>query len=154
MRNSLIIFQSCQMDLVKDNGHNYFLSVLASSSVAADQRTMAAFILSVIANNCRPGQSACLNGNLSTVCLSQLNDADPMLRRWLVLCMAKLWESFEDAKWGAVREGAPNVLCMLLNDGVPEVRAASVYALALFIGGAESNEQVIFFFNFFVLIFF
>ena len=42
---------------------------------------MAAFVLSVIANNCRPGQSACLDGNLLGICLSQLNDSDPMLRR-------------------------------------------------------------------------
>lgn len=25
----IVIFQSCQTDLVKDNGHKYFLSVLA-----------------------------------------------------------------------------------------------------------------------------
>eukprot|EP01114_Cavostelium_apophysatum_P011005 TRINITY_DN2516_c0_g1_i5.p1 TRINITY_DN2516_c0_g1~~TRINITY_DN2516_c0_g1_i5.p1 ORF type:complete len:1063 (+),score=306.58 TRINITY_DN2516_c0_g1_i5:92-3280(+) len=137
----LALDKSCQLDLVKDNGHNYFLSVLSSSSVASEQRTMAAFILSVIVSNCRPGQSACLNGNLVTICLSQLSDPDPMLRRWLVLCLAKLWDSFEEAKWAGLRDGAPEKLCSLLSDPIPEVRAAAVYALALFVGGAEGNEQ-------------
>ena len=41
--------------------------------------------------------------------------------RWLVLCMGKLWESFEEAKWAAVREGAIERLCSLLTDPVPEV---------------------------------
>jgi regulator-associated protein of mTOR len=141
------------LDLVKDNGHNYFINVLSSSgAVDPEQKIMSAFILSVIANNCRPGQSACLTGNLLQVCLAQLSETDPLLRRWAILCMAKLWESFEDAKWVAVRESAPDKLCTLLNDSVPEVRffyiktnfqvrAAAVYALGTFIGGGEGNDQ-------------
>ncbi|PRP72786.1 regulatory-associated protein of mTOR isoform 2 [Planoprotostelium fungivorum] len=139
----LAVDKSCQLDLVKDNnGHNYFINVLsANTMVPSHQRTMAAFILSVITNNCRPGQSACLNGNLLNVCMSQLNDPDPLLRRWAILCMAKLWEAFEEAKWAAVRSGVHEKLCVLLTDPVPEVRAAVVYALGLFVGGAEEDEQ-------------
>jgi regulator-associated protein of mTOR len=100
------------------------MNILASNteSIDSEQRTMAAFVLSVIANNCRPGQSACLSGNLLGICLARLNDPDPMLRKWLVLCMGKLWESFEEAKWAAVRESAHERLCTLLTDPVPEVR--------------------------------
>eukprot|EP01117_Protostelium_nocturnum_P006486 TRINITY_DN2337_c0_g1_i2.p1 TRINITY_DN2337_c0_g1~~TRINITY_DN2337_c0_g1_i2.p1 ORF type:complete len:1347 (+),score=433.49 TRINITY_DN2337_c0_g1_i2:163-4203(+) len=138
----LALDKSCQLDLVKDNGHNYFINVLsASSTVPSEQRTMSAFILSVISNNCRPGQSACLNGNLLSICVQQLNDPDPLLRRWLILCMAKLWESFEEAKSTAVKAGIHEKLCSLLTDPIPEVRAAVVYALGLFMGGAEGDEE-------------
>lgn len=136
----LALDKSCQLDLVKENGHTYFINVLATPSVPSDQRTMAAFILSVIANNCRPGQSACLAGNLVTICLAQLNDADPMLRRWCILCLAKLWEGFEEAKVTAIREGAIERIKSLLTDPEPEVRAAAVYSLGIFIGGSDSGQ--------------
>ena len=44
----LALDKSCQMDLVKDNGQNYFINVLASTKVPTSQRTMAAFALTVI----------------------------------------------------------------------------------------------------------
>lgn len=108
--------------MVKDNGHNYFINVLSSPSVSSDQRTMAAFILSVIANNCLPGQLACLTADLLPICLSQLNDPDPLLRRWVVLCLAKFWESHESAKIQAIKEGGHERISVLLNDPIPEVK--------------------------------
>jgi hypothetical protein len=44
-----------------------------------------------------------------------------MLRRWLLLLLAKLWESFEDAKTIAIKEGVLEKMCVYLNDPVPEV---------------------------------
>ena len=76
-----------------------------------------------------------------------------MLRRWLLLCLAKLWESFEDAKVIAIKEGVLEKMCAYLNDPVPEVtpmgitykpcqvRAAALYAIGTFFGGAEGNEE-------------
>lgn len=122
---SLRSLQSCQLDLVKDNGHNYFINVLATTSIPSDQRTMAAFVLSSVVDNCRPGQSACLNGELLTICLAQINEPDAMLRRWIALCIGKLWELFDEAKWVAIRENAHKKLCGLLTDPVPEVRCPS-----------------------------
>ncbi|XP_055069749.1 regulatory-associated protein of mTOR isoform X4 [Misgurnus anguillicaudatus] len=57
----LAVDSSCQADLVKDNGHKYFLSVLADpympvSVLLAEHRTMAVFILAVIVNNYNTGQ--------------------------------------------------------------------------------------------------
>jgi regulator-associated protein of mTOR len=131
------------MDLIKENGHVYFVSVLASQNVPADQRTASAFILSVIANNCRPGQTAILNSNLLQVCGTHMADKDPLLRRWSILCAAKIWESFEEAKYLALREGILDQFVRSLRDPIPEVRAATVYSLGLFIGIAatEANDD-------------
>lgn len=79
------------------------------------------------------GQTVCLPSKLIQTCLSQLNDPDPELRRWVVFCLAKLWENYEEAKDHAVNEKAHEKLCSLLTDPVPEVRAAAVYALGTFI---------------------
>lgn len=48
------------------------LQVLSTPGVPPDQRAMATFVLTVIVNNSRPGQSACLSGNLLSICLQQV----------------------------------------------------------------------------------
>jgi len=139
--------KSCQDDLVKDGGQAYFITVLASPKLSTSLRTLAAFVLTVIMDNCNAGKAACLHDKrLLQTCLAQLSHPDPLFRRWLIFCLAKLWEDNEDSKWAAIRAGAHERLCSLLTDPVPEVRAAVVYALGAFIGideraSAESREQ-------------
>lgn len=107
---------------MKENGHNYFIALLQPNSDApSGQKAMAAFILSVIVNNCRPGQSACLSSGLLPLCLQQLGESDPRLRKWSVLCLGKLWEAFEEGKQSACQENAHERLCTMLTDSVPEV---------------------------------
>jgi regulator-associated protein of mTOR len=161
--------KSCQLDLVKDNGHSYFVSVLSSSPSAfssstssppsysanssnaahfitsdseslADDQTLSAFVLAVICDNCRPGQIACLGCGLLPLCLSLIPDAHPLLRCWLVFCLGKLWEDFEDAKVVAIREGAHEKLCALLTDSSTEVRAAAVFSIGTFLANAGTSE--------------
>jgi len=45
-----------------------------------------------------------------------------MLRRWVVLALAKLWENHREGKRIAIKENAHEKLCGLLTDPVPEVR--------------------------------
>eukprot|EP00011_Vannellida_sp_DIVA3-517-6-12_P013161 CAMPEP_0114607422 /NCGR_PEP_ID=MMETSP0168-20121206/2061_1 /TAXON_ID=95228 ORGANISM="Vannella sp., Strain DIVA3 517/6/12" /NCGR_SAMPLE_ID=MMETSP0168 /ASSEMBLY_ACC=CAM_ASM_000044 /LENGTH=1255 /DNA_ID=CAMNT_0001818301 /DNA_START=266 /DNA_END=4034 /DNA_ORIENTATION=+ len=137
----LALDKSCQIDLIKDGGQQYSIQVLASASNPNHQRTMAAFILSVIMSGCRPGQSACLTGKLMTICLNQLSQSDAKLKLWCVLCLAKLWEDYEEAKEMAAREQAPKKLCLLLGDVDPEVRTACVYALGTFIGTSPPDSE-------------
>ena len=130
---------------MKDSGHNYFISVLATASIPHDQRTLAgkvlltlllclfkltlysnlAFILTTVVDDCRPGQSACLAGKLISICLAAIGEPYPMLRKWVALCLAKLWEDYDEAKWVAVRELAHQRLCVLLTDPAPEVSATN-----------------------------
>jgi regulator-associated protein of mTOR len=137
----LSLDKSCQLDLVKDNGHNYFLQVLSSQTVPPDQRAQAAFVLTCVANRCRPGQSACLASGLLRVALTQINESNALLRRWCLLCLAKLWEAYDDAKYAAIEVAAHERVCGLLTDAVPEVRAAAVYALATFFGGGAGDDK-------------
>jgi regulator-associated protein of mTOR len=137
----LALDKSCQLDLVKDNGHNYFINVLASPTVPPEQRTQAAFVLCCVMNHCRPGQQACLSSNLLSVALSQINDSNAQLRRWCVFCLGRLWEQHEDAKRAAVNEQAHERLCALLTDDAPEVRGAAVWALSVFVGGARDTRR-------------
>lgn len=76
------------------------------------------------------------NGDLIDHCLELLNDPNPMLRQWLAICLGHIWENNENARWIAVRNTAHEKLQALLDDNVPEVRAAAVYALGTFISSA------------------
>ncbi|CAG10764.1 unnamed protein product, partial [Tetraodon nigroviridis] len=118
----LAVDSSCQADLVKDNGHKYFLSVLADSYMPAEHRTMAVFILAVIVNSYSTGQEACLQGNLIANCLEQLSDPHPLLRQWVAICLGRIWQNFDPARWCGVRDSAHEKLYTLLSDPVPEVR--------------------------------
>lgn len=63
--------------------------------------------------------------------LDSLSESDlcPLLKRWLIIGLGRLWTDFDAARWQAIRLNAADSLFELLADPVPEVRAASVYAL-------------------------
>uniref|UniRef100_A0A7N5P533 Regulatory-associated protein of mTOR n=1 Tax=Ailuropoda melanoleuca TaxID=9646 RepID=A0A7N5P533_AILME len=137
----LAVDSSCQADLVKDNGHKYFLSVLADPYMPAEHRTMTAFILAVIVNSYNTGQEACLQGNLIAICLEQLNDPHPLLRQWVAICLGRIWQNFDSARWCGVRDSAHEKLCSLLSDPIPEVRCAAVFALGTFVGNSAERTD-------------
>ncbi|XP_051171170.1 regulatory-associated protein of mTOR isoform X1 [Leptopilina boulardi] len=137
----LAVDNTCQADLLRDNGHKYFLSVLQDTSVPSEHRTLAAFVLTCIVNNYLPGQEAALQGSLVSICLEQLSDPNPLLRQWLALCLGRLWHNYDKARWCGVRDIAHEKLYTLLQDPIPEVRAASVYALGTFINSVTKRSE-------------
>lgn len=66
-------------------------------------------------------QEACLQGNLIAICLEQLNDPHPLLRQWVAICLGRIWQNFDSARWCGVRDSAHEKLCSLLSDPIPEV---------------------------------
>ena len=40
-----------------------------------------------------------LGGNLITLCLNELDDSDPVLRQWLAICLGRIWDKHEDARF-------------------------------------------------------
>ena len=87
-------------------------------------------------------QEAALQGNLIATCLEQLNDPYPLLRQWVALCLGLTWEGYDKARWCGVRDTAHEKLYDLLDDEVPEVRAAAVFALGTFLNSAaERTDQ-------------
>ncbi|KAK2586076.1 hypothetical protein KPH14_008365 [Odynerus spinipes] len=137
----LAVDSTCQADLVRDGGHKYFLSVLQDTSIPREHRTLATFVLACIVHNYRPGQVAANHGSLVSICLEQLGDPHPLLRQWLCLCLGRLWHNYDKARWCGVRDIAHEKLFILLQDPVPEVRAASVYALGTFINSVTTRSE-------------
>ncbi|CAN7002417.1 unnamed protein product [Brassica rapa subsp. trilocularis] len=146
----LSLDKSCQIDLVKDGGHTYFIRFLDSLDAIPDQRAMAAFVLSVIVDGHRRGQEACLEANLIGVCLGHLELSRPSdsqqekFLQWLCLCLGKLWEDFTEAQIMGREANAFKKLAPLLSEPQPEVRAAAVFALGtlLDIGFGSSKSSL------------
>ncbi|XP_061357786.1 regulatory-associated protein of TOR 1-like isoform X2 [Gastrolobium bilobum] len=132
----LALDKSCQVDLVKDGGHIYFIKFLDSMEAYPEQRAMAAFVLAVIVDGHRRGQEACIEAGLIDVCLKHLqssspNDSqtEPLFLQWLCLCLGKLWEDFAEAQTIGLQKDATSIYAPLLSEPQPEVRASAVFAL-------------------------
>ena len=105
------------MDLIKDNGHLYFIKCLDSSdpSVDAHTRAQAAFVLSVLCDGHPKAQALCAAAGLLGVCLKWLRLVLPsasaggstrLLLVWLALCLGKLCEGVAEITTMALRESA------------------------------------------------
>ena len=133
--------KSCQGDLVKDNGHVYFLRHVQAPETNPEQRVLAVFVLAVMMDGHRPGQKLCLSYQLLKLCQAHLETPDPLLRQWLCLCMSKQWEKYKLAQQQALDNGiCHRITAHYLVDNSPEVRAAAVYALGTLISTDEVEE--------------
>ncbi|KAF2757428.1 hypothetical protein EJ05DRAFT_476686 [Pseudovirgaria hyperparasitica] len=144
----LAVDQSCQADLLKDNGYQYFISILHPSSALpvvnqVEHRAMCAFIIAMFCKDYHQGQTVSLSPELIENCITHMADVhNPLIRQWSCLCLAKLWVGFPEAKWAGIRCLAHQRLCELVLDAVSEVRAAMLYALTAFLGIPDLTPQV------------
>uniref|UniRef100_A0A0E0R389 Raptor N-terminal CASPase-like domain-containing protein n=1 Tax=Oryza rufipogon TaxID=4529 RepID=A0A0E0R389_ORYRU len=134
----LSLDKSCQVDLVKDGGHAYFIRFLDSLDAYPEQRAMAAFVLAVIVDGHRIGQEACANaglidvrasavfalGNLVDIGSPSLNGADD--------------DSDDDEKVRAEINVVRSLL-QISSDGSPLVRSEVAVALTRFAMGHNKH---------------
>uniref|UniRef100_A0A7N0T3I6 Raptor N-terminal CASPase-like domain-containing protein n=1 Tax=Kalanchoe fedtschenkoi TaxID=63787 RepID=A0A7N0T3I6_KALFE len=132
----LALDKSCQVDLVKDGGHTYFIRFLDSIDAYPEQRAMAAFVLAVVVDGHRHGQEACIEAGLIHVCLKHLaspipseTQSKPLFLQWLCLCLGKLWEDYAEAQILSLQADSHAMCSSLLSEPQPEVRASAVFAL-------------------------
>lgn len=137
----LAVDNGCQSDLVKDGGYKYFISVLADNTMQYEYRTMAAFILSAISKNYQKGKEVCLQNNVISICLAQLDEPNAVLKQWLAICLGRLWYKYDAARWCGVRDSAHDKIAPLLWDEIPEVRASAVYCLGTYISNTSDDGQ-------------
>ena len=144
----LAVDVSCQQDLIKDSGYQYFAQILRPSEglplVNTDEhKAMCAFILAMLCRGYRPGQTICNQTDIMSFCLLHLeNEENPLLRQWSCLCVSQLWQDLPEAKWRGIRENAPTRLSTLARDSVCEVRAAMLHAMTTFLGIPDLTDEV------------
>ena len=139
---------TCQPDLIKDSGYNYFAAILKPSeglpvANGDEHKAMCAFVLAMLCKGYKPGQVVCNQTEVMTYCLAHLNnDENVLLRQWACLCISQLWLDLPDAKWRGIRQNAPMKLSTLTKDNCPEVRAAVVHAMTTFLGIPDLTDEV------------
>ncbi|KAK6604073.1 WD repeat domain-containing protein mip1 [Botrytis cinerea] len=144
----LAVDLTCQQDLLKDSGYNYFSSILKPNEGlpvvdSLEHKAMCAFILAMLCNGYKQGQNVCNQTDIMTYCLTHLQNADnPLLRQWACLCISQLWNDLPEAKWRGIRENAPAKLSGLVRDVCCEVRAAMLYAMTTFLGIPDLTDEV------------
>lgn len=139
---------SCQQDLIKDSGYNYFAQILRPTEMlpvvdSDEHKAMCAFILAMVCKGHVAGQRNCNDANIMSHCLVHLqNEEHPLLRQWACLCISQLWLDFPEAKWRGIRENAPAKLALLSKDPCCEVRAAMLHAMTTFLGIPDITAEV------------
>ncbi|CAI4211032.1 unnamed protein product [Parascedosporium putredinis] len=139
---------TCQQDLVKDSGYNYFAQILRPSEILPvvdgdEHKAMCAFILAMVCRSHVTGQRNCNDANIMSHCLVHLqNDDNALLRHWACLCISQLWQDFPEAKWRGIRENAHGKLALLTKDPCCEVRAAMLHAMTTFLGIPDLTDEV------------
>ncbi|KAK5091409.1 Target of rapamycin complex 1 subunit kog1 [Lithohypha guttulata] len=137
-----------QSDLMKDNGVQYFISIMSPNSDipvgnASEHRAMCAFIIATFCKNYPHGQTVCLTSELMNSCIMNMAEPEnPLLRQWSCLCLSMLWHDYSEAKWAGIRIGAHMRLTDLVFDPVPEVRASMCHALTNFLGVPDLTDQI------------
>lgn len=145
----LAVDKSCQVDLLRDNGYNYFAQILSPYPAqhgqplvipnANEHRAMCAFILSILCRNFRQGQNACLAINVFDACLARLHEDDWLLKTWSLLCIAQMWAENDEAKAMFMLQGQrQNELLNQLKSTAVEVRAAALYAFGTLLGASSA----------------
>lgn len=150
----LAVDKSCQMDLLRDQGYNYFAQVLAPEVPtgpplaipnANEHRAMCAFILSMLCRGFRAGQQACLSIDIMGACIVRLREPDWLLKQWCLLCIAQIWADNDDAKSVFLLSQHQNEVVLALRSPAVEVRAAALYAFGTLLGASsaalESNDK-------------
>lgn len=160
------VYRSCQEDLIKSSApvttlqagrapespYLYFVRVLMPShrqrgnplpvANISEHQAMCSFILSVVCRDFVPGKVACLQPNTPVMecCLAHLENSDPLLRQWSALCLAQLWDDYDEAQAKALQLSAHQKLMEMLMDDLPDVRASVLYALGTLLGTSASAD--------------
>ena len=88
----LAVDSSCQQDLVRDQSHKYFLTVLQDPAMLPQHKTWAVFVLYSVVQGYKQGQDEDVAGNLISICLNEMEEADPEFKQWLDIYLGTLWD--------------------------------------------------------------
>lgn len=145
----LAVDPTVQTDLYNTQGYKYFSTVLGMKDDgvlpnSSEHKAMCSFILSAISRDFPHGQAACWSEQVFDKCYDRLDEPDFLLRQWLALCIAQMWDANDEFKVYGVDRGTQDKLIEMLSDDSAEVRSAALYALGTFMGAtgsADANKQ-------------
>ncbi|CAF0938037.1 unnamed protein product [Adineta ricciae] len=143
----LAVDRACQTDIIREKGHEYFISTLTDVRSSNGVRALAAFNLTCLVDNYTKGQEE-LSQVMPRV-VDILNTSTTHFREtsalflWSTLFLGQAWRSNANACEKAVLSRAPDTLqTLLLTHDSPEVRAACAYALGTYLSSSTSGNEL------------
>jgi len=120
----LSLDRSCEVDLAKENGQAYFVEFLRRGIAPPHYLGMAAFVMgtSPLDRRHEAGQAA-------SICIGHWNHEEPIVRRWVMLCLAQYSAVSFPLYMHLLQEFETRISQMCLEDPASDVRAASIYLL-------------------------
>jgi regulator-associated protein of mTOR len=67
---------------VRGQNYKYFLTVLQDPAMLPQNKTWAVFVISSVVQGYKQGQDEAVAGNLISICLNEIEEADPMFKQW------------------------------------------------------------------------
>ena len=71
---------------------------LQDPAMLPQHKTWAVFVLSSVVKGYKQGQDEAVAGNLISICLNEMEDADPVFKQWLAICLGTVWDKHEEAR--------------------------------------------------------
>ncbi|CAF2083998.1 unnamed protein product [Rotaria magnacalcarata] len=143
----LAVDRACQIDIIREKGHEYFISTLTDARSSNGVRALAAFNLTCLVDNYTRGQDELLS--VMPRVLDILNTPTTFLYEtsalflWCTLFLGQAWRLNGNACEKAVLIRAPDTLQTLLaTHDSPEVRAACAYALGTYLSSSASDNEL------------
>ena len=97
-----------------------------------NQQALSLGVLSIMVSEHPEAKERCIEAGVLDRLLESLRSSCPHVRRWACLCAGQLWEGSDKVKERALSHQLPQAVGALLRDGMPEVRAASLYSLGTY----------------------
>ena len=126
---------------MKDEGHVFFVDILADPQVAVEAKVVPAFILSALMDNFSGAQEKLRHYRYLDVAVGLLRDWDGqsdrggMLHMWLLIGIGRLWAGYKEARSLFLRNMDLSLLTTFSAHPLPEVRAAAAFALGTLSAG-------------------
>ncbi|CCH59304.1 hypothetical protein TBLA_0B04680 [Henningerozyma blattae CBS 6284] len=115
-----------------------------SNDTTDEQKAMAVFILSAFIRDFPSGQKQCFNLDLVNRLRYYIENSEvPLLRQWSVILLGQLCYQHPLFKYISLDLGVFNTLHHSLDDPVPEVRTAALFAIQCSIIGFDEPEIVV-----------
>ena len=162
---SILAFDpSCRVDILKDGVVHHFVHHLmwglnnstVEVSIAAKERTLAAFVLAAVCYEYPAGQAECIRLNLHGSCCALLSSYEQgenahdsaveqylpaHFRLWICICLGNIVKGNKATQTEAYAFGVQQHLIAHTKDKSPEVRAAVCYALGCLVEAEKKRSN-------------
>lgn len=145
----IAVDSSCQNDLLKDNGYNYFIHVLSNAKPLQSEienRPACVFILTKFCDRFEAAQDACIKNGLIECLVGYFKSKDSFLKKWCCILLGKCIEQNANViQMFIMKESGHDRILQLAHDDDPEVRAAAIYVLGVLLNCSlkpdDENEE-------------